>query len=95
MGLTASKKAYQLVKNVVQMIAIEFYTAYQALGFKEGLKNYSKVVQEIYEMIRKEIPPLKEDKFFDEEVKWISERIENQVFTEMVKDKMGFIFGDN
>ncbi|MCG3254695.1 MAG: histidine ammonia-lyase [Candidatus Heimdallarchaeota archaeon] len=95
MGLTASKKAYHLVKNVVQMIAIEFYTAYQALGFKEDLNNISEAVQEIYEVVRKEIPPLKEDKFFDEEVKWISERIENQVFTEMVKDKMGHILGDN
>jgi len=95
MGLTASKKAYQLVKNVVQMIAIEFYTAYQALGFKEDLNNVSEAVQEIYEIVRKDIPPLKEDRFFDEEVKWISERINNQVFTKMVKDKMGRILGDN
>ncbi len=95
MGLTASKKAYQLVKNVVQMIAIEFYTAYQALGFKEDMKNVSEALQDIFDLIGKEIPPLKEDRFFDDEVKWLSVKIEKQYFTESVKRKLGLIFGDS
>ena len=36
MGLTASKKAYQLVKNVANMISIEIYTACQGIEFLEN-----------------------------------------------------------
>jgi len=94
MGLTASKKAYQIAKNVTQMIAIEIYTTYQALGFKEN-KNLSEAIQDIYNLIKKTVPPLKEDKFFDEDVKWIVEKIEEHAFTKLVKEKIGRIFGDS
>jgi len=94
MGLTASKKAYQIAKNVTQMIAIEIYTTYQALGFKEN-KNLSEASQDIYNLIKKTVPPLKEDKFFDEDVKWIVEKIEEHAFTKLVKEKIGRIFGDS
>ena len=95
MGFTASKKAYQLVRNIVQMVAIEFYTAYQALGFKEDKNKISNIVLEIFNFISKDIPLLTEDKFFDEEVNWIARKIENQLFTDIAKKKLGHMFGDN
>ena len=95
MGFTASKKAYQLVRNIVQMVAIEFYTAYQALGFKEDKNKISNIVLEVFNFISKDIPLLTEDKFFDEEVNWIARKIENQLFTDIAKKKLGHIFGDN
>ncbi len=93
MGFTASKKAYQIAKNVTQMIAIELYTTYQALGFKEN-KTLSEAIQDVYDFIKNSIPLLKEDKFFDEDVKWIVEKIEEHAFTNLVKEKIGSIFGD-
>ncbi len=95
MGFTASKKAYQLVRNIVQMIAIEFYTAYQALGFKKDREKISEIILEIFNFISKDIPLLTEDKFFDEEVDWIAGKIENRVFTDMTKKKIGLFFGDH
>ena len=93
MGLTASKKAYQIAKNVTQMIAVEIYTSYQALGFKET-KNVSEAIHDVYNFISKTIPPLKEDKFFDEEVRWVVDKIGEHVFINIVKEKIGMIFGD-
>ncbi len=94
MGFTASKKAYEIAKNIVQMIAIEFYTTYQALGFKET-SNASEAIQDVYNFINKTLPPMKEDKFFDEDVRWIVDKIEEHAFTNIVKEKIGRILGDS
>ncbi|MBY9001869.1 MAG: histidine ammonia-lyase [Candidatus Heimdallarchaeota archaeon] len=93
MGLTASKKAYQLVKNVTNMISIEIYTACQGIEFLEN-KKLSNVLKNIYEYIRKQIPPLGEDKLFDKEVYWIAEKIEDRSLANIAEQEMGEIFGD-
>ena len=74
-------------------VGIEFYTTYQALGFKEN-KRLSEAIQGVYDFIKNSIPLLKEDKFYDEDVKWIVEKIEEQAFINLVKEKIGRIFGD-
>ena len=94
MGLIASKKAYQLVKNVAKMIGIEIYTACQGIEFLEN-EDLSIVLESIYRFIRNKIPPLKEDKQFDEEVYWITDRIEDRSFVELVHKEVGDILGDN
>ncbi|MCG3216659.1 MAG: histidine ammonia-lyase [Candidatus Heimdallarchaeota archaeon] len=93
MGLTASKKAYQLVKNVTKMIGIEIYTACQALEFLDN-KSMSEALSEVYSYVRKEIPPLKEDKQFDKEVYWLSNKVEDGTLTKLVEQKIGQVFGD-
>jgi len=93
MGLIASKKAYQLVKNVAKMIGIEIYTSCQGLEFLEN-KDLSAVLNTVYQFIRNEIPPLKEDKQFDKEVYWISNRIEDRSFIKLANKEVGEILGD-
>ena len=93
MGLTASKKAYQLVKNVSQMIGIEIYTACQGLEFVEN-RTLSNILSNIYSFIREKIPPLKDDKLFDEEVYWVIDQIENRSFIKIAEKNIGEIFGD-
>ena len=94
MGLTASKKAYQLVKNVTQMIGIEIYTACQGLEFLEN-RTISNILRDIYSFIREKIPQLKDDKIFDVEVYWISEQIEKRSFIKIAEQNAGEILGDD
>lgn len=93
MGLTASKKAYQISKHIANILGIEIYTACQALEFREERK-ISAALGEIYKYIRKSIPPLEDDRRFDEEVDWIVENITNRSFIRIIEQKMGDIFGD-
>ncbi|MHA2308006.1 MAG: histidine ammonia-lyase [Candidatus Heimdallarchaeaceae archaeon] len=93
MGLTASKKAYQITKHIVDILGIEIYTACQALEFREGRK-ISTALKEIYDFIRKNIPPLEDDRRFDEEVDWVIENITNRNFIKIIQQEIGDIFGD-
>ncbi|MHA2256265.1 MAG: aromatic amino acid lyase, partial [Candidatus Heimdallarchaeaceae archaeon] len=92
-GLTASKKAYQITKHIVDILGIEIYTACQALEFREGRK-ISTALKEIYDFIRKNIPPLEDDRRFDEEVDWVIENITNRNFIKIIQQEIGDIFGD-
>ncbi|MHA2357272.1 MAG: histidine ammonia-lyase [Candidatus Heimdallarchaeaceae archaeon] len=91
MGLTASKKAYQITKNITQMIAIEIYTAYQALEFK-GDRKISKKLQDIFDFIRTTIPPYQEDRYFDEEVYWLTNKVEDGSLVKFAEQQKGEIF---
>jgi len=93
MGLTASKKAFKIVDNVSKMIAIEIYTACQALRFNET-RTISKGLNKLYSFIRETIPPLEEDRFFDTEVNWIGEQINNRKLIQIVEKETGKLLGD-
>jgi histidine ammonia-lyase len=93
MGLTASKKAYQITKHIADILGIEIYTACQALEFRKG-RNISVALKEVYDYIRKKIPPLEDDRRFDEEVDWVVENIKNRNFVKIVEEEVGNIFGD-
>ncbi|MBA7557692.1 Histidine ammonia-lyase [subsurface metagenome] len=93
MGLTASKKAYQTAKNVVQMTAIEIYTAYQALEYR-GDRAISKTLGKIYSHIQNTIPHLEEDRYFDKEVAWVAENIESTKFIQLAEEESEKLLGD-
>ena len=93
MGLTASKKAYQITKHIAEILGIEIYTSCQALEFR-GDRKISDALKEVYDFIRKNIPPLEEDRRFDEEVDWLIDNITNRKFITIVEQRAGEIFGD-
>ena len=93
MGLTASKKAYKIVSNVAKMIAVEIYTACQALKFNNS-RSISTSLDRVYTFIRKTVPPLKEDRFFDSEVYWIENQINNRKLIQLVESETGILLGD-
>ncbi|MHA1258244.1 MAG: histidine ammonia-lyase [Candidatus Heimdallarchaeaceae archaeon] len=92
MGLTASKKTYQIAKNVSKMIGIEIYTACQALEFKEDRK-ISFSLQDVYELVRSKIKPLTEDRFFDTEVNWVINKVEDSSFIKLIEKTQKDVFG--
>ncbi len=93
MGLTASKKAYKIVSNTSKMIAVEIYTACQALKFNKT-RTISRALNKIYSFIRATVPPLEGDRFFDTEVYWIGDQIENRKLIQLAEEETGKLLGD-
>lgn len=60
MGANAATKLYEVVENVYQVLAIELFTAAQALDFRRPKKS-SPVVERFIEEYRKLVPFLHED----------------------------------
>ena len=67
MGANAATKAYKVVENTQRILAIELFTAAQALDFKRPLKS-SSVVEKFINDYRKKIPFIKEDKILHPEI---------------------------
>ena len=93
MGLTASKKAYKIAENTAKMIAVEIYTACQALKFNKN-RILSRSLNRIYNYIRETIPPLEEDRFFDTEVNWINSQIQNRKLIQLAEELKDSLLGD-
>ena len=75
------------------MIAVEIYTACQALKFNKD-RTISEGLNKIYSFIRQKIPPLKEDRFFDIEVNWIGDQITSRKLVQLIETEAGPLFGD-
>jgi histidine ammonia-lyase len=60
MGANAATKLYEVVENVYQVLAIELFTAAQALDFRRPKKS-SPVIESFIEEYRKLVPFLQED----------------------------------
>lgn len=67
MGSIGALKLHNVLKNVEQVLAIEMFTAAQALDFRMPLKP-GKGVLKAHEYIRERIPHAKEDHFFKDEI---------------------------
>ncbi|MEX0719327.1 MAG: histidine ammonia-lyase [Balneolaceae bacterium] len=67
MGSIGALKLLNVFKNVEQVLAIELFTAAQALDFREPLKP-GKGVEMAHTYIRQQIPHAKEDHFFKDEI---------------------------
>lgn len=60
MGANAATKLYEVVENVYQVLAIELFTAAQAMDFRRPKKS-SPVIEEFIEQYRELVPFLHED----------------------------------
>ncbi len=67
MGSVGALKLLNVFKNVEQVLAIELFTAAQALDFRKPLKP-GKGVEEAHQYIRTQIPHAEEDHFFKDEI---------------------------
>jgi len=67
MGANAAVKAYSVVNNLYDILAIELLTACQALEFRRPLKS-SKMVEQVFESFRKEISFMSEDRVLSNDI---------------------------
>lgn len=63
MGMTAARKAVRILENTQRVIAIEIFTACQAIDLRGGASKLGKETKKAYERVRKEIPFLEKDEF--------------------------------
>lgn len=68
MGANAATKCYKIVNNLKSVLAIELFTAAQAMEFRRPSKS-SKSVEELLSDYRKEVPFLKEDAYMHDLMK--------------------------
>ncbi|MCF8245415.1 MAG: histidine ammonia-lyase [Saprospiraceae bacterium] len=61
MGANAATKAWRVVKNVERVLAIEFYTAAQAMEFRRPLRS-SEAIETMLSEYRKVVPMVEEDR---------------------------------
>ena len=67
MGANAATKAYKVLLNLERILAIELFTAAQALEFRRPLKS-STFIEKIISEYRKSVPFIKNDKVMSEDI---------------------------
>ena len=74
MGTIAARHAKEIVKNTRNVVAIEGLSAAIAAE-KVGIEKLSKASKELYQWIREEIPPLKEDRVISKDIEKLVNRM--------------------
>jgi histidine ammonia-lyase len=88
MGTIAARKARDIVRNVEHILAMELLCATQGLEFLLPLQP-GIGIQEAYHLVRKEVPPVKEDRRFSEDVHKIQYLIESGELLQEVERRVG------
>lgn len=84
MGVTAAKKAKEILENVEYIIAIELLCATQALEFRDPQK-LGKGTGLAYSIIRKNVPMLRKDKTLSEDIEKLKQIVENALILNKVQ----------
>lgn len=72
MGTIAARKAREVVENVWNVLAMEFFAAAQGLEFRKPLKP-ARLIEKAYQAVRARVEPVTEDRAFYEDMHTIAE----------------------
>ncbi|MDA1060963.1 MAG: histidine ammonia-lyase [bacterium] len=90
MGTIAARKAREIVKNVTNVIAIEFMAATQGLDFLDPLRS-SKPLEAVRKVIRKDVRNLKVDRRMDMDIATVVELMKSGKIIETVERIVGVL----
>jgi histidine ammonia-lyase len=90
MGSIAARKCYQILKNVQTVIAIELLTAAQGVEFLKPLKC-GIGTDAAYKVIRKVIPPLKNDRILYKDIQKAIDLVEKNLILSSVSERVKII----
>lgn len=88
MGSISARKAREVLKNVYNVIAIEFFAATQGLDFLDPLRS-SAALEAVRSLIRKDVKNLKEDRRMDKDVAKIVELMRSSSIIETAEAVVG------
>jgi histidine ammonia-lyase len=88
MGMYSSRKAATIVENVRKVLAIELLSAAQGLEFSKPLLP-GKGTRAAYERIRKEIPPVEEDRYLHPDILSLISLVEKGDILEVTEGAVG------
>lgn len=88
MGSISARKVLSILANVQNIVAIEIICACQALEFRDRRK-LAPATQAVYDLVRAHIPPLKQDRFLEPEIKVARDLVVSGKVLEAVEDTIG------
>ncbi|MGB9839981.1 aromatic amino acid lyase, partial [Thermovenabulum sp.] len=93
MGTIAAKKAWKIVENTLNVLAIELLCAAQALDFRfeeRGcLSDLGKGTRRAYELIRDVVPKIEEDRVLSRDIKKLAHLIKSGELVKKVEEAVG------
>jgi histidine ammonia-lyase len=84
MGVTAARKARDIVRNVEHILAMELLCATQGLEFQLPLQP-GIGIKEAYRVVREKVPPVTGDRRFSDDIRKIQHLIESREFLQRVE----------
>lgn len=90
MGTIAARHARDILLNSRRVVAMEILAACQAIDLR-GDKGLGKGTKEVYELIRKEIPMVKEDRIMHKDIDKVEEIMKSESLIKAAEEKIGEI----
>lgn len=91
MGTIAARKAYEILKNARKVVAMELLAACQAIDLR-GNRGLGKGTQAAYDIIRNEIPRLREDRVMHRDIDRCEELVVENKLVEAVEREIGKLY---
>lgn len=88
MGTTAARKARAILDNAEKVLAIEAFAASQAISFR-GEVTLGKGTKNVYEEIRKNVPPVDDDRIMNVDMDKLDKMIKAGIFVKVVEEALG------
>lgn len=88
MGTTAARKCRWVLDNVQKVIALETFTASQAIGFRDSSK-LGKCTSKVYAKIREQVNFIEEDTVMYDKMAMFDKWIKDAVFVKIVETELG------
>lgn len=88
MGVTSGRKLHEVLRNVKSCLAIEFLCNTQGLELLLPLKT-NKVLNEVYDLIRKHVKPIDQDRVFSKDIENITKLVSNFEILDVVENVNG------
>ena len=88
MGSISARKLLNILANVQNIVAIEILCACQALEFRDRRK-LAPATRGVFDLVRAHVPPLKQDRFLEPEIKVARDLVVSGKVLEVVEDIIG------
>ncbi|HHW02082.1 MAG TPA: histidine ammonia-lyase [Thermoanaerobacterales bacterium] len=93
MGTIAARKAMKIVENTQNVLAIELLCATQAIDLRRAKmgrpKKLGKGTQVVYELVRKQVSQIEEDRVLSEDVKTLAKFIDSGQLAKTIEELVG------
>lgn len=90
MGMTAARKAREILENVVNVLAIELMCAAQAIEF-QGAEGLSKATAATYHAVREHVEPLEKDRILYTDIEKCARLVKSGSIVDAVESIIGHI----
>lgn len=88
MGVTSGRKLHEVLRNVKTCLAIEFLCNTQGLYLLRPMKS-NKAIEAVYELVRKHVQPIEQDRVFSHDIESIKNLISNFELLDVVEAVCG------